>query len=167
MGREIRRVPANWQHPKYTAEDAPILNRVGQYCPMHDEDYLTALNRWWEAHRLWETGKHPNQDPRYRYYSQYDGDPPTVHSYRPAWSDDEATWWQVYETVSEGTPVTPAFATAEELVDYLATCGDFWDQQRGDPPWPREAAQKFVTRGWAPTIICTPQTGFVPGHLAP
>jgi hypothetical protein len=35
--------------------------------------------------------------------------------------DKEATWFQAWETVTEGTPVTPPFATTDELVDYLAT----------------------------------------------
>jgi len=66
------------------------------------------------------------------------------------------TWFQAYETVSEGTPVTPPFATQEELIDYLATRGDFWDQHRGEGPWPRENARKFVLgSGWAPSMIVT------------
>jgi hypothetical protein len=28
-------------------------------------------------------------------------------------------WWQVWETVSEGSPVTPAFATPEALADHI------------------------------------------------
>ena len=72
------------------------------------------------------------------------------------------TWWQVYETVSEGTPVTPPFETQEELVEYLVANGDFWDQSRRAKggssmpcgPWPREQAKKFVLgRGWAPSLI--------------
>ena len=60
------------------------------------------------------------------------------------------------ETVTtEGTPVTPPFATTDELVDYLATRGDFWDQERGDGPWDRKSAEEFVKAGWAPTLIVT------------
>ena len=60
--------------------------------------------------------------------------------------DKEATWFQAWETVTEGTPVTPPFATTDELVDYLVTRGDFWDQERGDGPWDRKSAEEFVTR---------------------
>jgi hypothetical protein len=58
--------------------------------------------------------------------------------------------------------VTPAFATAEELIDYLVANGDYWDQERrkeGESemqcdPWPREAAEKFVRgSGWLPSMI--------------
>ena len=62
--------------------------------------------------------------------------------------------WQVWETVSEGSPITPVFPTAEELVDYLATKGTTWDQKPsafgGDRgPWRREAAESFVKSGFA------------------
>lgn len=55
--------------------------------------------------------------------------PPEREYYR-SWKDEDATWFQVWETVSEGTPVTPPFATKEELIDYLVANGDFWDQKR-------------------------------------
>jgi hypothetical protein len=71
--------------------------------------------------------------------------------------------------VSEGTPVSPPFATKEELADYLAERGDFWDQKRcltpewvtlwGGTPgisgWGKEAAYRFVNAGWAPSMIAT------------
>jgi hypothetical protein len=76
--------------------------------------------------------------------------PPPYHP-----QDKEATWFQAWETVTEGTPVTPPFATTDESVDYLATRGDFWDQERGDGPWDRKSAEEFVKAGWAPTLIVT------------
>jgi hypothetical protein len=81
----------------------------------------------------------------------------------------EGTGWQVWETVSEGSPVTPVFATKEGLIDYLATEGDLWDQQRraeraANPkgwgsdsircdPWDRKAAESFVNAGHAMSMI--------------
>lgn len=62
-------------------------------------------------------------------------------------------WWQVWQTVGEGSPVTPAFATAEQLIDYLVAYGDVWDQRRGDGGWKREAAEKFVGTGWAASMV--------------
>lgn len=62
-------------------------------------------------------------------------------------------WWQVWETVSEGSPVTPAFATREQLVDYLVENGDHWDQKRGDGGWGRDNAELFVESEWAPSLI--------------
>jgi hypothetical protein len=54
--------------------------------------------------------------------------------------------WQVWETVSEGSPITPVFATREALIDYLVN--------GGDGGWSREAAENFVKEdGWAPSMI--------------
>jgi hypothetical protein len=78
--------------------------------------------------------------------------PPNPDSYRPKFQT-EPTWYQVYETVSEGTPVTPPFATKEELVNYLVEHGDFWDQRRGHGGWSRENAERFVGAGWAPSLV--------------
>jgi hypothetical protein len=70
-------------------------------------------------------------------------------------------WWQVWETVSEGSPVSPAFATGEELVEYLVEGGDAWTRSRQakneatwDKPPSREAAMRFVFgAGWTPTMM--------------
>ena len=51
--------------------------------------------------------------------------------------------WCLYETVSEGSPVTPVFATAEELIEHLATEGIDWDHK----PYRREAAEALVRSG--------------------
>jgi hypothetical protein len=59
--------------------------------------------------------------------------------------------WQVWETVSEGSPITPVYDTAEKLIDHLALYGDLWDQKRGHPGWGYEAAKAFVGVGWAPS----------------
>lgn len=54
--------------------------------------------------------------------------------------------WQLWEMVSEGSPITPVFATADELIDHLVNVGA-WDKK-----WSRAAAEDFVRgSGWAPT----------------
>jgi len=157
MGREIRRVPPNWQHPE---------NEHG-FKPLHDQSYLEALNEWLENHRQWEAGTHRDLSDGvskvvYPHYAYWGGNAPDVESYRPEWKPGEATWWQVYETVSEGTPVTPPFATQQELVEYLVTEGDFWDQRRRKEgvvsvpcqPWTRKQAESFVFgHQWAPSMV--------------
>jgi len=92
-----------------------------------------------------------------------DGSPDPEY-YRPEWGD-APLGFAVYETVSEGTPVTPTFATEDELIDYLVENGDFWDQSRrndatrprsfgmSSDPWRREAAESFVRSGWAPSFV--------------
>lgn len=62
--------------------------------------------------------------------------------------------WQVWENVSEGAPITPVFATADDLVDYLCTKGTTWDQKRyGKGPWRREAAVQFVKDMGSPSLV--------------
>lgn len=176
MGREIRRVPPNWNHPKE--------HRAGreEFKTMYDERYVDAAREWKEGFAKWESGLRPeyqsNGDgykwvPKEEWSSndiydsdmdwwEYKGTPGDRDDYRP-WSDEEATWFQVWETVSEGTPVTPPFATKEELVDYLTANGDFWDQARRKEgrssmpcgPWDRAAAERFVNAGSAPSLMVT------------
>lgn len=148
MGREIRRVPADWDHPSNQA--------------LYDRDFNTFAADWMASAILWAQGKHKDQR-RYAeedlpaFYWQWAGMPPDPDYYRPAWTDEERTHYQVYETVSEGTPVSPAFATQDELIDYLVENGDYWCQRRPDEDPPsREAATAFVKgTGWVPTGVGT------------
>ena len=68
---------------------------------------------------------------------------PDPDCYMPVWAPAEATGWVLYETVSEGTPVTPVFATPDELVEHLSTVGQDWDQE----PMRRASAEALVKSG--------------------
>lgn len=72
-------------------------------------------------------------------------------------SPPDGEGWQVWETVSEGSPVTPVFSTGEELVEYLVENGDLWCQRSSEIVLPsREATSKFVFgSGWVPSAIST------------
>ena len=146
MGREIRRVPKGWKHPK---------NEQGHYRPMYDKDYETAITEWIENHNLWMTGEHPDQkkypeDTKGEYYADWNGDAPEIAYYRPKWTEEERTCFQVYETVSEGTPVTPVFETEEALIEHLVRHGDDWSEGKG---FSREGAEAFVKQKWAPSMV--------------
>lgn len=147
MGREIRRVPPNWEHPR---------DDKGQYIPMYDDDFDSRLTRWLSEYELWKKGQHPDQkeDPERMNmkFWEWDGGPPDPESYRPKF-DVEPTWFQVYETVSEGTPVTPPFSTKKELVDYLIQHGDFSDQRYHEGTWSKANAEAFVEREYAPSML--------------
>ena len=136
MGREIRMVPPNWKHPEG--------NNSG-FQSLHDEDYETVTREWKKGYALWEKGEHPSQED-YEFW-EYAGTP-DEDICRPKFTE-EPTWFQMYETVSEGTPVSPPFKTKAELVDYLVKNGDFWDQSRGDGGWERKNAESFVDTGFA------------------
>jgi hypothetical protein len=160
MGRELRMVPANWEHPKVDRWNGEL-----GYQPMYDSTFEQAAKEWKDGFAAWERGDRPSycsDECKSLEYWEYEMDPPNRKYYRP-WKDEEATWYQVWETVSEGTPVTPPFETKEELIEYLVANGDFWDQDRrarGDSfmncdPWSRQAAETFVNGpGWAPSFIC-------------
>lgn len=161
MGREIRNVKPGWEHPKWTADDAPRENLVGKLRPLYDEDYETAADKWLANVILWHEGKHPDQPKEYRYFWEWESGPPDADYYRAErWTPEEAAWVQMYETVSEGTPVTPAFATRDELAEYLIANGTFWDTQG----WSRKSAESFCKSGYAPSMIAvggklyTPET---------
>jgi len=162
MGREIRMVPPNFEPPMQDCKHSPwaggcdYAKRNGGKCihPHRDETFKEAAKEWKEGFAAWERGERPsyfNAELLEAYKeSEYWEDNPTPDPeyYHPEWVEP-ATWFVVYETVSEGTPVTPAFATKAELVDYLVANGDYWDQQRGDGGWNRENAESFVSRGFA------------------
>lgn len=162
MGREIRKVTPNWEHPK---------KKGGGYQPMFDYSATEQFIEWLEGFGAFKNNELPEvadehgydiNDP-YTAYCDWDGGPPDPNYCRPYWDKSDATWWQVYETVSEGTPVSPPLSTQAELIDYLVENGDFWDQKKRNDlrphpvssgPWPRKAAEKFVNGvGWAPSLI--------------
>ncbi len=160
MGREIRMVPLNWEHPQEKRH-----NGETHYKPMFDELYSQAVAEWKAKFSEWEAGKRESYFDAADYpegieFWEWDGMPPEREMYR-TYADQEATWVQVYETVSEGTPVTPPFATREELIEYLVKNGDFWDQSRGDGPWERESAEAFCKLGWAPSAAFSPVAGMI------
>lgn len=152
MGREVRRVPPNWVHP------TEFVYGQERKIPMLDQTYESALKEWTENKRRWDAGENPsreknrNPDGSYLTYEEWEVPAPNPRYYRP-WKDEEATWYQCWEHVSEGTPVSPPFETREELITYLAQYGDEWDQKRGDPPWGYAAAKRFVEAEWAPSAI--------------
>lgn len=69
----------------------------------------------------------------------------------------EGEGWQLWETVSEGSPISPVVASADELAAWMS------DPERGDRWVPTETARKFIEEGWAPTGVGSPSTGFVSG----
>lgn len=148
MGRELRMVPPNWEHPKTTRRNGDY-----DYQPMYNRSFKKASDEWTADFMAWME-KYPsgvNED-GYRFW-EYEGDPPG-REYHVPYEESEATWFQLYQTVSEGTPVSPPFATREELIEYLVENGDFWDQKRGHgQKYSRQAAEYICNGGWFPSAI--------------
>jgi len=87
---------------------------------------------------------------------KYEGQRAEAEAWEPT-DPPEGDGWQLWETVSEGSPVSPVFATADELAGWMS------DLARGDRWVPPAAAAKFIADGWAPSFVGTPGTGIVSG----
>lgn len=122
MGREVRRVPENWDHPRDSG---------GCFIPLHSGCVEELQARWDAREADWKRGLREDffdaskLVPHGKVYefSEWDGPRPLAEDYMPQWSDLEATHLMMYETCSEGTPISPAFATPEELARFLADSG--------------------------------------------
>lgn len=94
MGWKIRRVSANWEHPK---------DAQGNYIPMFEpfrysaDDFEDGLQDGWLINEL----------PNYGL------------GIMPQWPEHEWTHEQLYETFSEGTPVSPVMETRDQIARWL------------------------------------------------
>lgn len=151
MGREVRRVPADWVHPR---QDDPR-----KYQPLYDASYKEAAREWKEEFLAWEAGHNASMDrPRgpsdTEEYWEYAGNPPDPTYYRPEWTDEVRTHFQMYESTSEGTPISPVMETPEELARWLvehnapAFAGVTADY---------EAWLRVAQGGYAPSLILSPE----------
>jgi hypothetical protein len=143
MGREIRMVPANWEHPK---------NSEGDYKPMFMIYYEDVLDEWIENHYLWLKKEHPDQKEysetkNYKYYAEWVGSPPDIEEYLI--EKEPLVWVQMFENISEGTPLSPSFETKKELIKWLSENKNYWDEG----PMPYEGAKKFVEQGYCSSFI--------------
>lgn len=72
-----------------------------------------------------------------------------------AWSSTEppaGDGWQMWETVSDGSPVSPVFPTAEALAAWMS------HPDRGRHQVSPDVAARFIRAGWAPTAASDPNT---------
>lgn len=155
MGREIRRVPANWDHPKREPK-APYYRDGLQ--PMYPWRFDEKFAEWLADFDRIRAGDLTELErecyPRgLADWLLDEGQPIDPAYYRP-WKDEEATWYQLWETVSEGTPVSPPFATQEELIAHLAEHGDGGWGASSPGGWGMEQARRFVMGdAWAPSMV--------------
>ena len=155
MSREVRRVPLDWRHPvepnphwrfqqagRWRRGDLePTLHGPEEmFTPLLGHSYAEDAEEWDADAALWSRGEHPHQ--RDYPFEEWDGLRPVAADYMPDFGDADLGWC-LYETVSEGTPVTPVFATAEELIGHLCTVGQDWDHV----PMRRASAEAVVRTG--------------------
>jgi hypothetical protein len=144
------------------------MDRDGRFIPLLDETFETALAYWEEEKRIFDTigaaidvenpdpkdlkegekivefeGKTYKVFPDEKDFIEWHGDKPNPDWYRPKF-DSEATHYQIYENVTEGTPVSPVFENKEDMRNWLIEKG-----------YDEKAATKFVEMEWAPSFVLT------------
>ena len=120
MGREVRRVREKWEHPK---------NGKGEFIPLFGGcDFKVHFEHWKKYHEC----------------------EPIPAMYMPQWEEKKATWYMMYETCTEGTPISPAFKTPEELARWLTdnNASAFGERTATYEQWLRT-----IQRGSAPSAI--------------
>lgn len=156
MGREVRRVPENWIHP---------VDDHGNHIPLHDGMDLTdAMREWDEGAEKWAEGLRSDGNGGWvpldadddGTFEDWEGARPSYEGRMPNWPESERTHFMMYENTSEGTPISPAFATPEDLARWLADTGAsaFADMTATYERWLRVARG-----GWAPTLTYTAGAG--------
>jgi hypothetical protein len=122
MGREVRMVPKNWNHPK---------KENGRYIPLLGYSFKERLAEWNEEYLQWQKGFKPSFGTEEKWiprdkrememtYEDYAGEKPLKEHFMPEWDPEEKTHFQMYENTSEGTPVSPVFDNIESLAHWLA-----------------------------------------------
>lgn len=164
MGREVRRVPLDWQHPRIATSGKYEWQRPGRCRPVFmARTYREAKVEWDSNNSAWIDGTHEDlvdgttnkgENPS---YSDWNGGPPDPEYYRQReWAAEEATAYQVYETVSEGTPVSPVLPTREALIAWLTSPIPATERypDLSVQGMSREQAERFAGVGCAPSFIC-------------
>lgn len=147
MGRQLRKVASNWQHPK---------NENGNYIPLLDGKFSERLAKWEEENEQWEKGfrddwnggwKPREADELNMTFAEWDGEKPVKEDYMPEWKEEELTHIQLYENTSEGTPISPVYLASEieKLCEYAAeNCSTFADFKASKEEWQSMLDKDFV-----------------------
>lgn len=120
MGRAVRMVPGDWEHP---------VDEKGNYIPLFYQSFHGEYAYFEDAWNRGYTRDYSDSDPvalkkKDEFdkggYEEYAGSRPTSETYMPDWKDEERTHFQMYEDTTEGTPISPVMETPEELAQWLA-----------------------------------------------
>lgn len=110
MGRELRRVPADWEHPK---------DRSGRYISLYDETFAQAAAQWKADYEAFYKDRPASASPDLEYW-EWDVGPPKREYYRPEWTEETRTHFQMYENTTEGTPISPVMDSPEAVARWCA-----------------------------------------------
>ena len=144
MGREVRRVSPDWEHP---------TNERGHFVPLFDGcTFAEHADAWLKGKEQWESGAHEHFDDLHT-WEEWDGDAPDERDYSPACTHEQATAYRVYENVTEGTPVSPVLKTREDLVTWLVDVGDRMGIGGVAAPMLPEQAERFIDTGFSFSMV--------------
>jgi len=118
MGREVRMVPKDWEHPKRSD---------GNYLALYEGTFLkNTIEDWDKSFAEWNSGNYPSYatDENIKAgFVDWEGERPKEEDYMPLWTQEEATHYMMYQNTSEGTPISPAFESPEDLAEWLYKSG--------------------------------------------
>jgi hypothetical protein len=154
-------VPPRWQHPTEWGTDWRTGQPKLRFIALLDGDYEKEAAAWEEKNAQWErgfvhdwstNGWTPKGAEHDCSFEQWHGARPKAEHYMPVFESGTATHLMMYETTSEGTPISPAFATPEELARWLA---DNNASAFGGEGASYEAWLNMARGGWAPSAVLT------------
>ena len=160
MGREIRKVPKDWEHPK---------NENGHNIPLYGGSFQKELAEWEEGNLKWQQGLRSDFNGGWQLkesaelhmsYEEWSRQKPDKEDYMPDWPEAERTHLQMYENTSEGTPISPVMETPEALAKWLT---DNNASAFGGMTATYEQWLATCSKGYAVGMIYSPQTGLKSG----
>lgn len=142
MGREVRMVPPDWEHPRDV--DGRLVPLYSGYIEhLHGRaqwarGLVTDYNGGWKPKDSFDTTEALS-------WEEYAGDR-KPETYMPCWPESACTHFQMYETCSEGTPISPPMPTPESLARWLADndASAFGDETASYEAWLRTIAKGFA-----------------------
>lgn len=161
MSREVRMVPATWQHPTEWGTDWRTNRPKIRFKPLFRSEYAERAAEWEEEFLHWQRGEVRNWSTKgweakspsalqCKSFEEWHGGRPVEADYMPSFPEGTATHLMMYETTTEGTPISPAFATPEELARWLAdnNASAFGEDGASYAHW-----LTVARGGWAPSAV--------------
>src|SRR5690606_21684836 len=133
------------------------LDHDGHAVPLLDCSFAAATEEWDQENASWSKGEHAEQVACPEWagaaFEEWHGTRPDSSCYMPDWPSSERTHYQMYETISEGTPISTVKESPEALARWLA---DNHANAGAGSTASYEAWLRVCRGGWAPTGVITP-----------
>lgn len=154
MGREVRRIPKDWKHP---------VDAKGNFIPLHS-NFSKSLASWKKDKENWDNDQlepyEKKAKDKGKSFEEYYGAAPEQRRYMPEWPVEQCTHYMMYETCTEGSPISPACETPEELAHWLA---DNRASSFGHMTATYEAWLSMIKQGSCVSAAVLPGVGIISG----